>query len=80
MFKLTEIYSNISHLISKYSSLILSFGYVLLGILIFFFPTELSKKAGIAMCLVLKKVYTFWLKILLQVYTFLIILNTVYIC
>jgi uncharacterized membrane protein len=52
MFKLTEIHSNISNLISKYSLLILSFGYVLLGILIFFFPTELSKKAGIAMFIV----------------------------
>ena len=30
-------------------------------------------------CLVLKKVYTIWLRILLQVYSFKLILNTVYI-
>ncbi len=49
MFKLTEILLCMPNLIFKYSSFILSFGFVLLGIWVIFFPAELSRNAGIAM-------------------------------
>jgi|WetSurMetagenome_2_1015567.scaffolds.fasta_scaffold29134_3 hypothetical protein len=52
MFKLTEILLNMTNLIFKYSSLILSLGFILLGIWVFFFPAELSRNAGIAMFIV----------------------------
>jgi hypothetical protein len=39
----------------------------------------LVRKFVVRCCLVLKKVYTIWLRILLQVYSFKLILNTVYI-
>lgn len=52
MFRLTEILMNISNYISKYSSLILSSGFILLGIWVIFFPAELSRNAGIAMFIV----------------------------
>jgi hypothetical protein len=43
-------------------------------------PEALSKiPLPFKVCLVLKKVYTIWLRILLQVYSFKLILNTVYI-
>jgi len=49
MFKLTEFLLRLSNLIFKYSSLILSLGFIFLGIWVFFFPAELSRNAGIAM-------------------------------
>lgn len=49
MFRLTEILMSISNTIFKYSSLILSSGFILLGIWIIFSPAELSRNAGIAM-------------------------------
>ncbi len=49
MLKLTEFLLSISNFIFKYSSLILSLGFVLLGIWVIFFPAELSRNAGIAM-------------------------------
>lgn len=49
MFKLTEILMCISNYIFKYSSFILTIGYILLGIWVFLFPAELSRNAGIAM-------------------------------
>ena len=49
MFKLTEILLSISNLLYKYSSLILSIGFVALGVSVFFFPDELSQNAGIAL-------------------------------
>jgi len=52
MLRLTEILMSISNYISKYSSLILSSGFILLGIWVFFFPAELSRNAGIAMFIV----------------------------
>jgi hypothetical protein len=47
MFKLTEILLNMTNLIFKYSSLILSLGFILLGIWVFFSPAELSRNAGV---------------------------------
>jgi hypothetical protein len=52
MFRLTEILMSISNTIFKYSSLILSSGFILLGIWAIFLPAELSRNAGIAMFLV----------------------------
>jgi len=52
MFKLTEILLSMRNLIFKYSTLILSLGYILLGAWVILFPTELSKNAGIAMFIV----------------------------
>jgi hypothetical protein len=52
MLRLTEILMSISNYISKYSSLILSSGFILLGIWVFFFSAELSRNAGIAMFIV----------------------------
>lgn len=68
MLRLTEILMSISNYISKYSSLILSSGFILLGIWVFFFPAELSRNAGIAMfivgflfgLLILRKGKTIW--------------------
>jgi hypothetical protein len=52
MFRLTELLFSVSNYISKYSSFILTAGYILLGIWVFFFPAELSRNAGIAMFIV----------------------------
>jgi hypothetical protein len=52
MFRLTEILLSISNYISRYSSFILTTGYILLGIWVFLFPAELSRNAGIAMFIV----------------------------
>jgi len=52
MFRFTEILMSISNTIFKYSSLILSSGFILLGIWVFFSPAELSRNAGIAMFIV----------------------------
>ncbi len=49
MFKLTEILLGISNLLYKYSSLILSVGFIALGVSVFFYPAELSQNAGIAL-------------------------------
>ncbi len=49
MFKLTEIILSISNLLYKFSSLILSVGFIALGVGVFFYPAELSKNAGIAL-------------------------------
>lgn len=49
MAKLTEISMSITNNISKYSTLILSLGFMLLCIWVIFFPAELSRNAGIAM-------------------------------
>jgi len=49
MFKLAEILMNITNLLFKYSSLILSVGFTVLGIWVSLFPEELSRNAGIAM-------------------------------
>lgn len=49
MFRLTEILMSITNYIFKYSSLILSSGFILLGIWVIFSPAELSRNAGIAM-------------------------------
>jgi len=49
MFKLTKILMSISNLIFKHSSLILSFGSILLGIWVILFPEDLSRNAGIAL-------------------------------
>lgn len=49
MFKLTEILLGISNLLYKYSSLILSMGFIALGVSVFFYPAELSKNAGIVL-------------------------------
>jgi len=52
MFKLTEILMSMTNFFFKYSSLILSFGFILLGIWVIFFPTELSRNAGIGFFIV----------------------------
>jgi len=52
MYRLTEILMSISNYIFKYSSFILSSGFVLLGIWIIFSPAELSRNAGIAMLII----------------------------
>ncbi len=52
MFKLAEILLNVSNFIFRYSSLILSFGFILIGIWVFFFPGEISRNAGIAQFIV----------------------------
>ncbi len=49
MFKLTEILMSISNYIFKYSSYILTVGFILLGIWVIFFPAEFSRNSGIAM-------------------------------
>jgi hypothetical protein len=49
MLKLTAVLLRISDFIFNYSSLILSLGFILLGIWVFYFPAELSGNAGIAM-------------------------------
>ena len=49
MFKLTEILLSISNLLYKYSSLILSIGFIALGVCVFMYPAELSQNAGIAL-------------------------------
>jgi hypothetical protein len=49
MFKLTVVLLRMSNLIFNYSSLILSLGFILLGIWVFYFPAELSRNAGIAL-------------------------------
>ena len=38
----------------------------------------IKRQFGVLVCIVLKKVYTYWLKILIQVYKLKLILNTVY--
>ena len=49
MFKLTGILVRISNLLYKYSSLILSVGFIALGVSVYFYPAELSKNAGMAL-------------------------------
>lgn len=52
MFKLTVIIMRTSNLFRKYSSLILSAGFMGLGTYVYYSPAELSTNAGIVMFIV----------------------------
>ena len=48
MNKLTENYFRLTGYLQKYSYLILCFGLISLGSWVFYFPSDLSRKTGIA--------------------------------